>query len=161
MVVDDDAAPRVSQVALGPDVAERDDILRAFGRNLKKYRVAAGLTQVTLSERCFLGCERVSLLERGKLAPSLLVLLMLSDALGVAVGELVEGVGAPSRRRSRLRVGRLIDGNPGISTGEIADALNLPYGYVFQDVRCMFSLGEISGRSRSWQPTLGLRARSR
>jgi transcriptional regulator with XRE-family HTH domain len=102
MPVDDDAAPRASQGALGPDIAERDESLRVFGHNLKHRRVAAGLTQGTLSERCFLACQQISRLECGKLAPSLLVLLLLSDALGLPLGEMVEGVGAPTRQSSRL-----------------------------------------------------------
>jgi transcriptional regulator with XRE-family HTH domain len=145
----------VLQVALGPDIPERDEILGRFGGNLKARRVAARLTQSTLSERCFLPCQRISRLERGQLAPSLLVLLILSDALGTSLDELAEGVGAPTRQASCHLVRQLIEGGPGIGTAEIADSLDLPFWYVFRDARRMASLGEIRGRSSSWKPALG------
>jgi transcriptional regulator with XRE-family HTH domain len=148
----EEAPPRVAQVALGPDRAERDEILRRFGGNLKARRVAAGLTQSTLSERCFLPSEQVSNLERGQVAPSLLVLLMLCDTLGTSLDELTEGVGAPTRQASCRVVRQLIEESPGISTAEIADSLDLPFSYVFRGIRRMSSLGEIRGPSSNWQP---------
>src|ERR1700733_349071 len=160
MAADEDAAPRVSQVTLGPDIPERDEILRRFGRNLRARRVAARLTQRTLSERCFLSCEQISRLERGQVAPSLLVLLMLRDTLGASLGQLTEGVGTPTRQVSCLSVRQLIEGNPGISTEEIAQSLGLQFWYVFQNARHMFSLGQIRGRSRSWQLPPGVNGRA-
>jgi transcriptional regulator with XRE-family HTH domain len=148
----EEAASRVLQVALGPDIPERDEILRRFGQNLKARRAAARFTQKTLSERCFLSCEQVSRLECGQVAPGLLVLLMLRDVLGVPLDELTDGVGAPTRQPSCLLVRQLIDSNPGVSTEEIAGSLDLPSWYVFRDARRMWSLGEIRGRSSSWQP---------
>jgi transcriptional regulator with XRE-family HTH domain len=145
----------VLQLALGPDIPERDEILRCFGRNLRTRRVAARLTQSTLSERCFLSCQQISRLERGRVAPSLLVLLMLSDTLGTSLDELTEGMGAPTRQPSCLLVRQLIEGSPGISTAEIADSLDLPFWYVFRGARRMASLGEIRGRGSSWQPMIG------
>jgi transcriptional regulator with XRE-family HTH domain len=143
------------QVALGSDIPERDAILRRFGRNLKTRRVAARLTQGMLSERCFLSCQQVSRLECGQVAPSLLVLLLLRDALGTSLDELTKGVGAPARQASCLLTRQMIEGSPGIGTAEIADSLDLPFWYVFRDARRMWSLGEIRGRSSSWQPALG------
>jgi peroxiredoxin len=61
----------VLQVALGPDIPERDEILCRFGCNLKTHRVLAGLSQQGLSERCFLQHGRISQLERGMRSPSL------------------------------------------------------------------------------------------
>jgi transcriptional regulator with XRE-family HTH domain len=140
------------QVALGPDIPERDEILRQFGRNLKTRRVAARLTQRMLSERCFLSCQQVSRLECGQVAPNLLVLLLLRDVLGVSLDELTEGVGAPARQPSCLQMRQLLERSPGISTAEIAESLELPFRYVFRGARRMWSLGEICGRSSSWQP---------
>lgn len=143
------------QVALGPDIPERDEILRRFGENLKVGRVAARLTQKTLSERCFLSCKQISNLECGQVAPGLLVLLMLRDVLGTSLDELTEGVGAPIRQPSCLLVRQLIEQSPGIGTPEIADSLDLPFWYVFRGARRMWSLGEVRGRSSSWQPAVG------
>jgi transcriptional regulator with XRE-family HTH domain len=132
-------------------------ILRRFGGNMKACRVAARLTQSMRSERCFLSCQQISRLERGKLAPNLLVLLMLSDTLGTSLDELTEGVDSPTRRPSCILVRQLIERSPGVRTGEIADSLDLPFWHVRRDARRMFSLGEIRGRSSSWQPALGPR----
>jgi transcriptional regulator with XRE-family HTH domain len=148
----DEPIRRGAQVALGPDVPERDEILRVFGRNVKALRMVARLTQPALSERSFLSCENISTLERGKLTPNLLVLLALSDALGVPLAELVEGVRAPTRQRSRRQIRQLIERHPGISTTGLADTLKLPPWYVRQDARYMSALSEIRGRDANWQP---------
>jgi transcriptional regulator with XRE-family HTH domain len=150
MTPSEEAAPRASPVALGADRAERDEILRRFGGNLTERRV----TQRTLSENCFLTPKGISNLECGQLTPSLLVLLMPCHTLGTSLGELMEGVGAPTRQASCLLARQLIKCSPGISTAEIADCLDLPFSYIFRGARRMASLGEIRGRSGSWQPAL-------
>ncbi len=144
-------ASRVWQAALGPDKHERDELLHAFGQNLKTHRALAGLTQQTLAERCFLRADEVSHLERGKAAPNLLILLMLADVTGVGVGELVRGLSAPSRLASRELILALVTQQPGIRTAALAGSLRLPPGYTHQTARRMHSYKEIVGRC-GWQP---------
>jgi transcriptional regulator with XRE-family HTH domain len=75
-------------VAVAIDRTERDGVLLAFGQNVKARRVAAGLSK--LASRCFLRRDHVSAFERGVSAPSLIVLRVLADALGVSMGELTD-----------------------------------------------------------------------
>jgi transcriptional regulator with XRE-family HTH domain len=100
-------------------------------------------------------CQQISRLERGQVAPSLLVLLMLRDTLGTSLDELMKGVGAPVRQPSCLLVRGFIERSPGISAAEIADSLDLRFWYVFRDARRVFSLGEIRERSGRWQTAPG------
>jgi DNA-binding CsgD family transcriptional regulator/DNA-binding XRE family transcriptional regulator len=139
------------QFALGPDKPERDDLLLAFGQNLRAQRALAGLTQQTLAERCFLRTGQISLLERGKTTPNLFILLMLADVAGVGVGELVSGLAAPSRRASREQILALVTQQPGIGTAELAGSLGLPSSYVSQTARRMHSYKEVVWRPMGWE----------
>src|SRR5205823_11926996 len=57
----------------------------AFGELLKRYRVAAGLTQEGLAERAGLSERAISDLERGaRRAPQRATLQLLAEALGLA-----------------------------------------------------------------------------
>jgi len=61
-----------------------------IGRRVRRYRLAAGLTQAQLGDpysRSF-----VSAIEHGRCAPSLKVLWLFAARLGVDVGDLVDGV---------------------------------------------------------------------
>jgi transcriptional regulator with XRE-family HTH domain len=138
----------------GLDKYERDQFLFTFGQSLRTRRVLADLTQQTLAERSFLGSGQISRFERGKAAPSLLVLLLLADAAGVGVGELASGLAAPDRRASREQILALVAQRPGIRTAELAGSLGLPSRYAFQTARRMRSYGEIVGRRSGWQPQL-------
>jgi transcriptional regulator with XRE-family HTH domain len=150
----DDAVTRVLQAALGPDKPERDQLLLAFGENLRAHRLQAGFSRQALAERCFVRSGQISQLERGRTAPSLLVVLLLADVMGVGMGELVGGLAAPSRRASREQILALIAQQPGISTDELAQSLGLPPRYVFETARCMASYGEIVWRRSGWQSGL-------
>jgi transcriptional regulator with XRE-family HTH domain len=149
-------AREARQLALGPDKRERDQLLLAFGQNLRTQWVLVGLSQHVLAERCFLRPGQVSHLERGRTAPGLLVLLLRADATGVEIGELVSGLGAPSRRANREQILALGAQHPGISTAELAGALRLPARYTFQTARRMYAYKEIVWRRTSWQPSLEL-----
>jgi transcriptional regulator with XRE-family HTH domain len=142
----------IRQVALGPDIPERDGILRAFGEDLRSLRVAARLSQEQLAARSFLRHGQISDLERGETAPNLTVLLMLAHAIGVSVGELTDGLVAPSRQAGRTEILAVLARQPGISTDGLAQALGLPSWYVLQTVRCLQSFGEIVRKSPGWQP---------
>lgn len=154
MPPDSSIAGRVGRPAVGPDASERAQLLLAFGQNLRTYRCLAGLTHEALAERCFLGIGQISRLERGKTAPSLLTLLLLADVTGVGVGELLDGLLAPSRRASREQILALVAQQPGISTAELAGSLRLPPRYTSETARRMHSYEEIVWRRTGWQPSL-------
>jgi len=58
-----------------------------FGSRLRVLRRAAGLTQEEVAARTDLSVDFISLVERGKSAPSFDSLAKLADALGVEVRE--------------------------------------------------------------------------
>ena len=67
-------------------------ILERFGRSLARHRQMRTLTQEELAHRSGLSRVYVSDLERGKKNPSLLVMLALAGALGVAAADLLGDV---------------------------------------------------------------------
>ena len=88
----------------GPDQTEIGEQIRAFGKNLRRARLSAGLTQVQLSRATPLDRAAISRLECGERAPDLPTLMRLCAALGTQPTTLVGGIGATgsqSRRRRR------------------------------------------------------------
>jgi len=71
-----------------------NDITRALGENLKRYRLASGLTQEDLAYSAELERSRVSKMEGGHINPSLLTLATLCHCLGITLPALFEGVSA-------------------------------------------------------------------
>ena len=63
-----------------------------FGANLARCRKAAGLSQEELSFRASLHRTQVGMLERGSRIPRIDTLVKLAGSLGVAPGELLEGL---------------------------------------------------------------------
>lgn len=59
------------------------------GRNLRKYRISAQLTQKQLAQRAGISASYYSSLERGKKSMSVWVLYSLAEALNVNVGSLL------------------------------------------------------------------------
>jgi DNA-binding CsgD family transcriptional regulator/transcriptional regulator with XRE-family HTH domain len=148
------ASDRPAQlVALGVDRTERDGVLLAFGQNLKERRRTAGLSQVKLASRCFLRRDHISAFERGVRAPSLILLLVLADGLGVSAGDLADGLPAPTRRAGKAQALALITSQPGIGTAALAESLRLPSWYVTQIVRHLQATGAISGPA-GWHAVL-------
>jgi transcriptional regulator with XRE-family HTH domain len=81
-----------------PDVAGGDQVeiaeqIRAFGRNLRRARLGAGLTQGELSSAAPLDRAAISRLEGGERAPDLATLMRLCAALGTRPTALVRGIG--------------------------------------------------------------------
>jgi transcriptional regulator with XRE-family HTH domain len=62
-----------------------DDVRRLVGRNVKRQRIKAGLSQAALAER--MGADRayVSGLELGQRNPTIVTLWHISEALGVTL----------------------------------------------------------------------------
>lgn len=88
------------RVVRGPDSTTRrgprkrflsspNEVKRTFGFILREARAEAGLTQEELADRAGIHNTYVSLLERGRKAPTLVVLLGLSEALDARASRLV------------------------------------------------------------------------
>ena len=66
------------------------DIRRTFGANLRRYRLAAGLSQEAVAERMSVDRAHVSSMERGQQNVTLLTLWAASEAVGVRPAELLD-----------------------------------------------------------------------
>jgi len=64
------------------------DFKKIVGRQVKKLRLKAGMTQDVLSERCGIYRTYLSRIEAGSANPTLLVMIALANTLGVHVCEL-------------------------------------------------------------------------
>lgn len=87
------------------------DIRIVFGRNLRRFRLAAGLSQETVAERMSVDRAHVSSMERGQQNITLLTLWQVGEALGCRAMDLldesaaktspVSAAKAPRRRRTK------------------------------------------------------------
>ena len=59
------------------------DIVKVFGKNLKKYRLALGLSQEKIAEKCGLHRTYISTVERFQRNISIENVQRIADALGV------------------------------------------------------------------------------
>lgn len=77
------------------------DMRRLVGANVRKLRVAAGLTQEELAEKSGFGQQYISDLERGRTNPTVVTLFELSQALHAQPVDLLDptGNGGTSNRR--------------------------------------------------------------
>jgi transcriptional regulator with XRE-family HTH domain len=64
------------------------DFKKIVGKQVRKLRLKAGLTQDVLSERCGIYRTYLSRIEAGSANPTLLVMIALASTLGVHVCEL-------------------------------------------------------------------------
>lgn len=147
------SAKRARLAALGPDKHEKNEILLAFGKNLRSLRVAARLSQDKLARRCFLRHDDISHFERGADTPSLTVLLMLAHTLSTSVAQLTDGLAAPSRAATTRQILALVASQPGISTLALAEDIKVPFWYVRELVRCLEATGEIARQPSGWRRT--------
>ena len=88
------------------------DIRKLFGRNLRRYRLAAALSQEAVAERMCVDRAHVSSMERGQQNVTLLTIWQAAQALGRKPGEFLSEdaavasesemmVKAPRRRRTK------------------------------------------------------------
>lgn len=75
-----------------------EDVRRMVGRNVKKLRIAAGLSQAELSERMGVDRAYVSGLELGLRNPTVISLWHVAQALGVKLKLFFEEKAPPRRR---------------------------------------------------------------
>ena len=81
-------------------------LTKALGENLRRYRKAAGMTQVDLAYDCELERTRVSKMENGLLNPGLLTMATLCYCLKIKLEQLFEGIDAthpPTAHGGKLR----------------------------------------------------------
>lgn len=79
------------------------EVRQMVGRNLKRLRQRAGLTQDALAERLHVTRQAVSAWETGKNQPDVETLAALAEALGADVRELIYGPGAAGEGYARFR----------------------------------------------------------
>jgi transcriptional regulator with XRE-family HTH domain len=65
-----------------------------LGANVRRHRLAAGLTQEQLSDRAGLHLTEISRIENGRRDPQLATIVTVADALEIAPAELLAGIGA-------------------------------------------------------------------
>lgn len=88
------------------------DIRSVFGKNLRRYRLAASLSQEAVAERMGVDRAHVSSMERGQQNVTLLTLWQAAQALGCramdfldeeAVSRVAPGTAAKAPRRKRTK----------------------------------------------------------
>lgn len=86
-----------------PDAIMRLEVKTMVGRNCKRLRQRAGLTQDALAERLHVTRQAVSAWETGKNQPDVETLAALAEALGADVRELIYGPGAVGEGYARFQ----------------------------------------------------------
>lgn len=74
------------------------DIRRVFGANVRKYRIAAGLSQEAVAVKMGVDRAYVSGMERGQQNVTLLTMWHAAQALGVRPADLLDESGNPIGR---------------------------------------------------------------
>ena len=72
-----------------------------FGENLRRARKRAGLSQEEAGIRASLHRTEIGLLERGERTPRIDTAIKLAGAVGVPIGELLDGIGWTPGRTER------------------------------------------------------------
>jgi transcriptional regulator with XRE-family HTH domain len=81
--------------------AELAGYRKGFGANVRRLRLASrnDYSQEELAERARLHRTEISKIELGDVEPRLTTLVILADALGASLDEMVAGLGVPRRRK--------------------------------------------------------------
>lgn len=90
-----------------PSQVEKESIPQLFGRNVRKYRKARGLTQEQLSEKLEISQKHLSIIETGTQFASASLIGRISEVLEVSPGDLFGGSSDEVLREIR-RTGDLI-----------------------------------------------------
>lgn len=81
-----------------------DALIRLIGENVRKARVAAGLTQAVLAEKAGMRVPHLSRMETGKgLMPKVGTLKRIADVLRVKVCSLIDGDPSPPPKKGRTK----------------------------------------------------------
>jgi transcriptional regulator with XRE-family HTH domain len=68
------------------------NVTERFGANLRKHRIARGLSQEAFAQECGLDRTYISGIERGKRNVSLRNIEQIAKALGIPISELTQGL---------------------------------------------------------------------
>ncbi len=79
--------------------AELTRYLQGFGENVRRLRVANGISQEALAFRIRLHRTEVGKIEQGLVEPRLTTLAILADGLGVSVADFMSDLEVPEERR--------------------------------------------------------------
>jgi transcriptional regulator with XRE-family HTH domain len=142
---------------------EIDEQVRAFGESMRTARLAAGLSQVGLSEATRLDRAAISFLERAERAPDLSTLVRVARALAVTPADLLDGVGMGGSRAFQLPPGAERIAEPGRRFGVNLRAARKGAGlsqealaYEADVDRAAISVYERGGREPNLRTTLKL-----
>ncbi len=80
---------------------ERMMLMRLFGEKLRQLRLARGVTPGRMARKCRVSPETIRNVETGRSEPSLSLILILCDGLGVSPDTLIGGLPIPQERRSK------------------------------------------------------------
>jgi transcriptional regulator with XRE-family HTH domain len=80
-------------------MAERKAYLEAFSENVRRLRDERGLSQADLYKLADLHRTQVGRMEGGDAEPRLMTLVIIADALGVKLDDLIAGLPVPKERR--------------------------------------------------------------
>jgi transcriptional regulator with XRE-family HTH domain len=73
-------------------MSKRNQVLAAFGSNVRKAREAKDFTQEKLAEKADLDQTYISGIERGLRNPSVVSIVRIAKALGTTVSEISKGI---------------------------------------------------------------------
>lgn len=79
--------------------AELSRYLAGFGANVRRVRLARNASQEALAHHCRLHRTEIGRIEQGAVEPRLTTAVILADALGVTVDQLVAGLQVPVERK--------------------------------------------------------------
>ena len=66
------------------------DKLKNIGITIKSYRLKAGISQEELAEKCDISRNSVSLIETGKINPTIIRIIDIATVLGIDIDSLVK-----------------------------------------------------------------------
>lgn len=108
----------------------RADLSINIGKNIRKLRLSADISQESLSMSAGLNPSYIGILERGEKCPTIDTLYKICEALGISVCEILnfEGDGHTSNIEAKLRIEKVLDKLPvskQIKMAEIIESLAL------------------------------------
>ena len=80
-------------------MAERAEYLEGFSENVRRLREERGLSQADLYKLADLHRTQLGRMEGGDAEPRLMTLVIIADALGVKLDDLIAGLPVPKERR--------------------------------------------------------------